>query len=149
LPENVNEFFGLFASERQNVLKAVEHVRSSPLISPQIPVHGLLVDIESGRLEWLVNGYQTLDAMTRGLAPSSTASTLGTPSELALQLGEMKTPSEKIGELSDNVKEWLPKLHLVETEVPESDPPPRPSLKSIPPPIRVEPRHGKDPRSRR
>ena len=55
LPENLNEFFGLFASERQNVLRGVEFVRQSPLIGPGIPVHGLLVDVESGKLEWLVN----------------------------------------------------------------------------------------------
>jgi carbonic anhydrase len=58
LPENLQEFFGLFASERQNVLKAVEHVQSSPLLGAKIPVHGLLLDVESGRLEWIVNGYQ-------------------------------------------------------------------------------------------
>jgi carbonic anhydrase len=60
----VNEFFGMFSSERANVIKAVDVVRSSPLIGPMIPVHGLLVDIETGKVEWLVNGYQTLD--TRG-----------------------------------------------------------------------------------
>lgn len=58
LPENLNEFFGLFASERQNVLKAVEFVRRSPLIGPTIPVHGLMIDIHTGQLEWLVNGYE-------------------------------------------------------------------------------------------
>lgn len=58
LPENLNEFFGLFASERQNVLKAVEFVRQSPLIGPAIPVHGLMIDIQTGRLEWLANGYE-------------------------------------------------------------------------------------------
>src|SRR5512140_1659136 len=58
LPDNVNEFFGTFASERQNVLKAAGIVRSSPIIGPNIPVHGLLVDIETGKLEWLVNGYE-------------------------------------------------------------------------------------------
>src|ERR1044071_9057519 len=42
LPENLSEFFGLFASERQNVIKAVEHVRASPIIGPGVPVHGLL-----------------------------------------------------------------------------------------------------------
>src|SRR6266478_2294413 len=50
LPENLTEFFGLFASERQNVIKAAEFVRHSPLIGPKVPVHGLLVDIESGKL---------------------------------------------------------------------------------------------------
>src|SRR5579862_4294345 len=34
LPQNLNEFFGLFASERQNVINAVEFVRHSPLIGP-------------------------------------------------------------------------------------------------------------------
>ena len=63
LPANVNEFFGMFASERANVIKAVDTVRQSPLIGPKIPVHGLLVDIETGKVEWLVNGYQTLDTM--------------------------------------------------------------------------------------
>src|SRR5258706_12612297 len=51
LPENLTEYFGLFASERQNVLKGVEYVRNSPLIGPRVPVHGLMVDIQSGRLE--------------------------------------------------------------------------------------------------
>src|SRR6266446_238097 len=60
LPENLNEFFGTFASERQNVLKAAGFVRSSPLIGPKTPVHGLLVDTETGKLEWLVNGYEAL-----------------------------------------------------------------------------------------
>src|SRR6185503_5804753 len=32
LPENLNEFFGLFASERQNVIHGAEFVRKSPLI---------------------------------------------------------------------------------------------------------------------
>jgi carbonic anhydrase len=62
LPDNLVEFFGVFASERQNVLKAVEFIRHSPIIGPKVPVHGLLVDIQTGRLEWLVNGYQALDA---------------------------------------------------------------------------------------
>ena len=49
LPDNVNEYFGMFSSERQNVIKGCEIVRSSPLIGPKIPVHGLLLDIETGR----------------------------------------------------------------------------------------------------
>ena len=62
LPENLTEFFGLFASERQNVIRGVEFVRNSTLIGPKVPVHGLLVDTESGKLEWVVNGYQALEA---------------------------------------------------------------------------------------
>ena len=55
------KFFGLFASERQNVLRAAEFIRQSPLIGPKTPVHGLLVDINNGRLETIVNGYQALE----------------------------------------------------------------------------------------
>src|SRR6266481_4090165 len=63
LPDNINEYFGIFSSERQNVLKAAEIVRQSPLIGPKIPVHGLLIDIATGKLEWLVNGYETFAPM--------------------------------------------------------------------------------------
>src|SRR5687767_608739 len=63
LPENLTDYFGLFASERQNVLKGVEYVRASPLIGPRVPVHGLMVDIQSGRLEWLVDGYRALETI--------------------------------------------------------------------------------------
>ncbi|HXB58656.1 MAG TPA: carbonic anhydrase, partial [Candidatus Acidoferrales bacterium] len=69
LPENLNEFFGMFATERQNVIKACDFVRNSPLIGPKIPVHGLLADIETGKLEWIVNGYNTLP----GEMPAATA----------------------------------------------------------------------------
>src|ERR1051326_4033155 len=63
LPENLTEYFGMFASERQNVIRGAELIRQSPLIGTKTPVHGLLIDIQSGKLEWLVNGYQTLDAV--------------------------------------------------------------------------------------
>src|SRR5258706_514836 len=32
LPDNINEFFGMFSSERQNVIKSCDIVRHSPLI---------------------------------------------------------------------------------------------------------------------
>jgi carbonic anhydrase len=95
LPDNVNEFFGLFASERTNVMKAVEFTRQSPLISPRVPVHGLLVDIQSGQLEWLVNGYNAL-------APSA-APSLASQENWSLpsfDLGTMKFPETKIGEVT-------------------------------------------------
>src|SRR5690349_25011631 len=34
LPDNLNEYFGIFGSDRQNVIKAAETARSSPLIGP-------------------------------------------------------------------------------------------------------------------
>lgn len=102
LPENLTEYFGLFASERQNVLRAVEHARGSPLIGPRVPVHGLMVDIHTGRLEWLVDGYRALESTA---APSPTG-LYSLPALEALKqfvpfdLGEMKFPEARIGELA-------------------------------------------------
>ena len=141
LPENLNEYFGLFASERQNVLRGVEHVRSSPIIGPAIPVHGLLVEIDSGRLEWLVNGYQTLGTGAMPAGPSAALSTA--PLMSALEMApfaaeEWKAPVEAIGEVSGKVQEWVTKLRIVEGEA--AAPPPPPKLPArpipIPPPIR-------------
>jgi len=105
LPENLNEFFGISGSERQNVIKACDIVRRSPLIGPKIPVHGLLLDIETGKLEWLVNGYETWPTlpkpaeMIKGTGPMTEE--LG--SFAAFNIGEMKFPETKIGETAAKV----------------------------------------------
>lgn len=104
LPENINEFFGTFGSERQNVIKACDYTRKSPLIGPKIPVHGLLLDLETGRLEWVVNGYETLALATSPAmagAPNppkfgDLGESLGAFKDFAM--GEMKFPTTKIGE---------------------------------------------------
>ena len=109
MPENLQEYFGLFASERQNVLKAVEYVRASPLIGPRVPVHGALMDLATGRLELLVNGYQTLANATSSakvsLAKAGDPKAVPVPTRPgsetndSLPLGEMKFPQFKIGEV--------------------------------------------------
>ena len=101
LPENLNEFFGLSASERQNVIRGADIVRSSPLIGPKIPVHGLLLEITTGKLEWLVNGYQTLSvASAERPAPVERggSSSIPLPDLPSLSFGELKFPQFKIGE---------------------------------------------------
>lgn len=103
LPENLNEFFGLFASERQNVIRATEFVRQSPLIGPRVPVHGLLMEITTGKLEWLVNGYQKLEQVAPQLVTTAETSDLGANKlEKLPQLSreEIKFPEFKIGESS-------------------------------------------------
>ena len=112
LPDNLNEFFGMFSSERQNVIKACDIVRHSPLIGPKIPVHGLLLDIETGKLDWVVNGYQALDTLASRLhEPISPAG--ATPDLMKslspFHLGEMKFPEGKIGELATKAEDWLSK----------------------------------------
>lgn len=58
----LNDFLSQFTDEQHNVQRAVQLARSSVLIAPTIPIHGLLVDIHSGRLDWIVNGYQSKGA---------------------------------------------------------------------------------------
>ena len=64
LPDDLVGFFGLFASERQNVMRGVDFIRQSPLIGPRVPVHGLLIDVQTGALEWVVNGYDAIAQAT-------------------------------------------------------------------------------------
>jgi carbonic anhydrase len=99
LPDNLTEFFGLFASERQNVIRGVEFVRNSPLIGPKVPVHGLVVDIETGNLDWVVNGYQALETVGARMIPQPVKSTamdqIGTYTPFSL--GESKIAEPQIG----------------------------------------------------
>ena len=100
LPDNLTDFFGLFSSERQNVIKACDIIRHSPLIGPQIPVHGLLVDTDTGKLDWVVNGYQILE--TAASHPVAPVNSIGQTTEKLGQfnIGEMKFPEGKIGEMA-------------------------------------------------
>ena len=95
LPENLNEFFGLFASERQNVMRGVEFVRNSPLIGARIPVHGLLVDVHSGKLEWVVNGYEALERASTAQQAQQPALAASMPE---FKLADLKFPDMKIGD---------------------------------------------------
>ena len=120
LPENLQAYFGLFASERQNVLKAVEHVRASPLIGPRVPVHGALLDLATGKLELLVNGYQVLATATSSatfVAPKPSDPTpaampalpASAPQDSA-PLAPMKFPDFKIGEAISRVEVGQPEM---------------------------------------
>lgn len=150
LPENLNEFFGMFGSDRQNVIKACDFARSSPLIGPKIPVHGLLVDIESGKLEWLVNGYQNLETLTDrwNETVKSAGHTVDMMKSLTdFQIGEMKFPETKIGETVTKAEDWLAKkVEQMEIKPPPAQPnPPAPSAAppsppTIPVPPRIRPR---------
>jgi carbonic anhydrase len=143
LPDNINEFFGMFATERQNVIKACDIVRQSPLIGPKIPVHGLLVNIETGKLEWIVNGYESrqLSALpaNNAFSPSTDASTreLGAGPMADFHFGEMKFPEMKIGDASVKIG--------ASEAMPSSPPPiaprvqPLPATPVVPPKIPVPP----------
>jgi carbonic anhydrase len=140
LPENLTEFFGVFASERQNVLKAVEFVRHSRLIGAAIPVHGLLVDIQTGRLEWLVNGYQALETTAARFAKAikvgdpTLQSAFASPELAEFKPGEMKFPEGRIGETVTPAAGWINEVKVPET--PAEEPLPKgKAVKGKPAPI--------------
>lgn len=146
LPENLTEFFGLFASERQNVIKACEIVRSSPLVGPTIPVHGLIVDIHSGLLEWIVNGYQTMGTPATILSLSDTqripiggAALESLIAKATAKIGDMEVGNMKIGELAQKIEPYIEKL--AKTAPLKQSPPPKearqaPPAKKAPPTLR-------------
>jgi carbonic anhydrase len=147
LPENINDFFGTFGSERQNVIKACDFARTSPLIGPKIPVHGLLIDVATGKLDWVVNGYEALETSAQPtLAKTDFASLNSLGSFKDFEIGEMKFPEMKIGDaaLPENL---VPAAPAPAVAIPPS-PPPKiatlPPLKisgkmSAPPPIKPRP----------
>lgn len=172
LPENINEYFSIFSSERQNVIKSCDLVRKSPLIGPKVAVHGLVVDINTGALEWIVNGYQTL---APAVSPwkevtQSVGQTIGALNSAAeSEIGRLKGSSSKIGEVAAEAAESLvQKLEeagqkelsgLAEDSVaasvvrkigeaaapPPPAPPPPPPKIPMPPPLRprFQPRRGR------
>src|SRR5438309_2606661 len=135
LPENLNEYFGLFASERQNVIRGAEIVRQSPLIGANVPVHGLVMDIQTGKLEWLVNGYQTLGVTAPSFVEAVRQTAVETVKQTAAEaldlvaaklpefkLGEMKFPEFKIGEMTIDPNKWLSQVESVLSPKPEPKP---------------------------
>ena len=50
------EWIGGFDDEEENVRNVVEKIKSHPLI-PEVPVHGAIIDIVTGELKVLVDGY--------------------------------------------------------------------------------------------
>ncbi|HWW01507.1 MAG TPA: carbonic anhydrase [Candidatus Acidoferrum sp.] len=143
LPDNINEYFGIFSSERQNVIKSAGIVRSSPLIGTKIPVHGLLVDTQTGKVDWLVNGYETLETLgTRwNEVVKSAGQTVDAMKPLTdFKIGEMKFPETKIGEIVTQTEDWLKtKVQQMETKPPAAPTwaaaPAAPRI-PLPPPIR-------------
>ncbi len=124
MPDNINDYFGMLASERQNVIKACNIVRHSPVIGPKIPVHGLMADIETGRLEWVVNGYDTLQLMS---GPTEFMKPVGQTMDAfnlsaGFNMGEMKFPETKIGETVMHAEDFLSqkigKIEMKRVEIP-------------------------------
>jgi carbonic anhydrase len=145
LPLNLTEYFGVFADERQNVMQAVDFVRHSPLIGPRMPVHGLMVDIATGDLEWVVNGYEALEhpvGLSSGMQMPELGGVIGSLADrIGADLGDIKFPDAKIGEVATEAKQWMSQLKVAPAAAatPAPSPPPVPPAPAVPRPIPVPP----------
>ena len=136
LPDNLADFFGTFSSERQNVIKACDFARNSPLIGPKIPVHGLIVDVNTGKLDWVVNGYEALQTLAKPMAKTDLAQ-LGVPGSFKdFDMGEMKFPDNKIGASASQVNTSQPLSPSPPVVKPATLPPLKPAKIPMPPPLR-------------
>ena len=100
------------------------------MIGPKVLVHGLLVDIETGKLEWIVNGYQTFGAVSDkwNEVVKSAGQTVDALKALGdFKIGEMKFPETKIGETVTKAEDWLSKK-IEQLEVKPSSMPGDPTI---------------------
>ncbi len=127
LPDNLIEFFGLFASERQNVINATQFIRQSALISSKIPVHGLLLDTNTGKMEWIVNGYETFGAQSTDFSTALESATTKVQATVGmiqdLQVGSTTIAETKIGEAIQKIGEVASKAKEIIQENPQADTP--------------------------
>lgn len=52
------EWIGAISGEESNVLETVEQIKNHPLITDEVPIHGLIIDLETGKLDVLVDGRE-------------------------------------------------------------------------------------------
>ena len=139
LPDNLQDFFGMFGSERQNVIKATDFVRRSPLIGAKVPVHGLLIDLQTGRLESIVNGYDTFNVTTGGFSSAlkSTGQMLDAMEEIGrASVGEIQFPKTRIGEGMASARETLQHAADLSAALQQkASPPPAAPSGTEPPPL--------------
>lgn len=59
LVPDLAQWLGAFACPEDNVTEVVEKIRANPLIPADVPIHGLIFCPNDGRLEIMVDGYQS------------------------------------------------------------------------------------------
>lgn len=55
---DLKEWIGAIDSEESNVIEGVKKLKDSQFIPDDVPIHGLIIDPISGKLDLLVNGYE-------------------------------------------------------------------------------------------
>jgi carbonic anhydrase len=150
LPDNITEYFGLFSGSKQNVVRAVDIVRSSPLIGPRTIVQGLVVDIHTGSVEWVANGYEAppqAPFSPEGLKFPALDWVIGSgAAKGTFEMGEMTASDLKIGEAARTSAEPVAAAKV--PPPPALTAPPAPPIMAapqrsraipLPPPIRMKP----------
>lgn len=100
--ERVKQFLQALTDERTNVIRSTDSLRNSPLIPKHVPVHGLLVDVGSGRLDWVVNGYPHLPAIAPSPMPpvrtrQPPPKTDSPPTRPPVQFDTTRAPDYRVG----------------------------------------------------
>lgn len=54
-----------FENVQEGVKNSVSIIRNHPLLPKEIPVHGLIIHPETGKLDLVIDGYQELPASVR------------------------------------------------------------------------------------
>jgi carbonic anhydrase len=81
-PVDLRRWAGAFHDPRQNVKQSVELIARCPYIPRRVPIHGLLIDIQTGRVEVVVDGQRELSR--RSLAGSEAQSTVSAPTPVSV-----------------------------------------------------------------
>jgi len=57
LEQKILNWLGTFEDPREEVKRRVENFKNHPLVPPDVIAHGLLLDLATGKVEVVVNGY--------------------------------------------------------------------------------------------
>ncbi|MDS9473348.1 carbonic anhydrase [Sporosarcina pasteurii] len=55
---DMKEWLHGFNDVTESVKNSVDLVKNHPLMDPEVPVHGLVIDPETGKLDTIINGYE-------------------------------------------------------------------------------------------
>lgn len=58
---DIDEWLQGFANEGESVGESVSRIRNHPLFPKDVPVHGLVIDPETGKLDVIVDGYENVE----------------------------------------------------------------------------------------
>lgn len=57
---NIKSWLKGFASAEENVRNSVNIIKNHPLMAENIPVHGLIINPETGKLDLIIDGYKNI-----------------------------------------------------------------------------------------